>query len=1134
MVTLNPDRLRRVKTIDDVLEYLSDELDWPISTGNLEEATFDYTSEELGIPAERLPHLERLRQLRPITTNQPWGIFFLEFSGPRLPITPLRRLLHVLVTKKRAGGGGDQKTWGLDDLLFIISTDAGDTIELHFLAFFDVDSPTVELRSLPWRPGQSPNQHMRRLAGELLPHLEWPDDPSDIAGWRAEWREAFKLRLGEAIRSATTLAERMAKTAIDLREQFTAAIVAERGDGPFSRLLDEVHRELVADVNQERFADMCAQTLVYGVLSSRVTDPIAFGASPTLSSVPLTNPFLAAFFEQVHDQAHDLDLEGSGLDQLVADLRESNVEAILDQFGSTAKGGDPVIHFYEEFLKQYDRKMRADAGAFYTPQPIVEFIVRTVDELLRSRFGLEMGVADGATWATVAERNGFAVPDGVDAVHPFVSMLDPATGTGTFLVAWLRRARESFKVQHPSGDWPSHLRSHVLPAMHAFELMLGPYAIAHLKVALELNDEGVTDGDVCILLTDSLDLADHELKFETMRDPVAVEGELAAELKASERFTVVIGNPPYDREQKVSGDTGKRKGGVVRYGVKGFTKPLLDDVITPMQAAGLGKHVKNLYNDYVYFWRWAAWQATELPPGPGIVAFITASSYLDGVSMGGLRSLLRRDFDELWIVDLGGEGRGALVEENVFEIRTPVAIAFGVCTGSVSRASGGECEVRYMRVGGSREEKFDVLRSLRLTEEITTNVPGLGLDTFTPRSTSDYATWPELIDIFPWIHSGCQVKRTWPISESTEVLERRWKALVTEVPRRRAILMKETRDRTIEATPSGLLGGGRLKAIMRLTVGELPEGIERYGYRSFDRQWLIADHRLADFPRPELWRARGPHQIYLTTLTSTKLGRGPVLTVSPYVPDLDHFRGSYGAKNVMPLYRDRFGHEPNVPHGLLEAIGSAVGRPISVEDLAAYVHAILGTGAFSEMFADELAEGAGPVHVPITADAGLFSKAVSFGRDLLWWHTWGERFGSGGRDGDLPEGLARELTPVHGYPDTFSYVAGEERLFVGTGSFGPIPASVWQFEVSGLKVLQSWVGYRMAVRKGRKSSPLDEVRPQRWTFSTELLELVSILQHTVQVTPVAAALLREIVDSPLMESKDCPSPTAAERKVPRA
>ena len=162
----------------------------------------------------------------------------------------------------------------------------------------------------------------------------------------------------------------------------------------------------------------CAQTLVYGVLSSRVTDPIGFGASPALSSVPLANDFLSSFFEQVHDHAVALDLEGSGLEQLVADLRETNVEAILDQFGSTAKGGDPVIHFYEEFLTSYDRQLRADAGAFYTPQPVVEFIVRGVDELLRTRFGLDLGIADGSSWAEVANRVGFDVPAGVKPSSP--------------------------------------------------------------------------------------------------------------------------------------------------------------------------------------------------------------------------------------------------------------------------------------------------------------------------------------------------------------------------------------------------------------------------------------------------------------------------------------------------------------------------------------------------------------------------------------------------------------------------------------------------------------------------------------------------------------------------------------------
>ncbi|MCY3785198.1 MAG: hypothetical protein OXG47_00520, partial [bacterium] len=392
-----------------------------------------------------------------------------------------------------------------------------------------------------------------------------------MESWRAGWRQAFKLPAGQAIRDAARLAERMASTASDLRSQIAEALDAEAGEGPFSTLLGEVRTQLVSDIDSARFADMCAQTLTYGVLSS---------------------------------------------------------------------------------------------------------------------------------------------------------VVDPATGTGTFLVEWLRRARRSYAeageaderragategagLRRPgdagapqNGDWPQHLREHVLPSMHAFENMLAPYAIAHLKVALELHNVGAGDAPAQILLTDTLDHRSVEQKLTTMQDPVAAEGERAADCKESERFTVVIGNPPYDREQRDVGDTGRRKGGVVRYGAPGVAPrglgrspgvsttrarrrgapppSLLDDVTEPMRAAGLGIHIKNLYNDYVYFWRWAVWQATELPPGPGAVASITASSYLDGISMGGLRALLRDAFDELWIVDLGGEGRGALVEENVFDIRTPVAVAIGV------------------------------------------------------------------------------------------------------------------------------------------------------------------------------------------------------------------------------------------------------------------------------------------------------------------------------------------------------------------------------------------------------------------------------------------------------------------------
>ena len=815
----------------------------------------------------------------------------------------------------------------------------------------------------------------------------------------------------------------------------------------------------------------------------------------------------------------------------MADLRDTNVESILDQFGATAKGGDPVIHFYEEFLKKYDSEMRANAGAFYTPQPVVDFIVRATDEVLRTRFDLPMGIADPSTWQQVAEWSGFDVPDGVEPEKAFVSMVDPVTGTGTFLVAWLRQAKQSFVASGGApDDWPRHLRDHVLPQMHAFELMLGPYAIAHLKVALELHSEGVDDGDPKVLLTDALDHTPRQGQLQTMSNPVAEEGERAAELKEHERFSVVIGNPPYDREEREVGAVGKRKGGVVRHGVPGID-PLLNAVTRPMKDAGLGIHLKNVYNDYVYFWCWAAWQATRLPEGPGVVAFITASSYLDGVSMGGVRHLLRQAFDELWIVDIGGEGRGAQTEENVFDIQTPVAIAVGVRTGS-ERSD--DCAVRSHRVAGTREQKLTGLGALSLAD-VTKQITGTGLDDFIPRSDAAYYDWPQVTDLFPWIRSGCKLGRTWPIADAKQVLESRWREFLTAVPRQRQELFDESPSgQRVHSEPKPLLGGTRkLPAALHLDRGDPFEGIEQYGYRSFDRQWLIADQRLIDRAGPDMWQVRGPHQVFLTTLTSTKLGCGPALTVTPYVPDLDHFRGSYGAKNVMPLYRDSSGQNANVTEGLIEALSQQLGIQVTPEDLLAYVYALGGTAAFSERFADELAEGAGPVHLPVTISGDLFQQAVALGRDLLWHHTWGERFAPPGQP-HLPAGPAQEIAPVESMPEQFAYAIYTQHLIVGTGAFGPVSPEVWDFEVSGLRVLRSWLGYRMKKRKGRKSSPLDDIRPTTWTQTDELLRLLAILHHTIQVTPTAANLLDDILASPLIPATDLPTPTPAQRKPPRS
>ncbi len=1205
--TLSGSVLRRIRTQTDLFEYLADELGWPLDVTDMDEErlTWEWLPDEVGIDPDQMSSLRRLRQLRPLSVDQPWGIFFVEFDRERLPVTQFRRVAQAFARRRSQRAPGDNRPrWDAENLLFVVTTGGDQTVQLHLLALWNRDGRADEIRSLAWRPRQGSDRHLARLHHELLPRLEWPaDNRASAETWTAQWREAFKLPLGAAISTASLLAEQMAACAGDLRDQIGEALAAEAGSGPFTAMLGTVRSQLIADVDEARFADMCAQTLVYGLLSSRVTSPEDFGTSPVYSSVPLSNPFLEAFFEQVHDEASVLDLAGSGLDQLIADLRVSNVEAILDQFGTTAKGGDPVIHFYEEFLKQYDRKLRADAGAFYTPQPVVDFMVRAVDEVLRERFGLAKGIADSSTWAETAERNGFDVPEGVPADQPFVTMIDPATGTGTFLVAWLRQARESFLSGGGSeSNWPAHLGRHVLPQMHGFELMLGPYAIAHLKVALELYTHGVADSSVNVLLTDSLEHQATQGQFGTMADPISVEGSAAAELKAHKRFTVVIGNPPYDREQKALGDAGKRKGGVVRFetpGVEG--SPLLKAVTKPMRDARLGAHLKNVYNDYVYFWRWAAWQATELPPGPGVVAFITASSYLDGISMGGVRHLLRQAFDELWIVDLGGEGRGALTEENVFDIQTPIAIAIGVGTGAAPApvdaasqeqaaadaarpvsAANGECIVRYLRVEGDRASKLARLRDLKIGSR-TERVPGQGLERFVAVSANEYHDWAEITELFPWIRSGSKLGRTWPIAESKAVLQRRWRELIQRVPRRRRDAFVDTKSgkkSDIESRPL-LSTSGKLRAVHRLKVGAEPEGYERYGYRTLDRQWVIADHRVIDRAGPDLWRVRGRNQVFLTTLTSTKLGQGPVLTVSPYVPDLHHFSGR-GAKNVMPLYRDpaaanattssvnAAAPSSNVTAGVLGALAAALDAPLAIdqslarsgragddrgpdpdqtatadgetptargevlaaEDLIAYVYGLGGTAAFSERFGDQLAEIAGPVRIPMTSDRALFDEAVALGRDLLWWHTWGERFAPD-KNAKLPEGRAVEAAPVSGMPDSFDYDPESEELRVGNGVFAPVSPAVWDFEVSGLRVLPSWLGYRMKNRKGRKSSELDDIRPTRWTQSKELLLLLSILEHTVEVTPQAADLLGRIVEGPLIPASDLPAPTSAERKPPK-
>ncbi|HUV65629.1 MAG TPA: type ISP restriction/modification enzyme, partial [Sedimentisphaerales bacterium] len=274
------------------------------------------------------------------------------------------------------------------------------------------------------------------------------------------------------------------------------------------------------------------------------------------------------------------------------------------------------------------------------------------------------------------------------------------------------------------------------------------------------------------------------------------------------------------------------------------------------------------------------------------------------------------------------------------------------------------------------------------------------------------------------------------------------------------------------------------------------------------------------------WRAHSERQIYLTSLLTKFLGNGPALTACAVIPDLDHFSGR-GAKDIVPLYRTADATEANILPGLLDLLEKEYGRAVTPEDFLAYIYGALAHSAFTESFSKEL--GTRELRVPITKDAELFEKVRAIGARLLWLHTYGERYiPEGEKRGRVPSGSTRCVKSVPGdpddYPESFEYNDTTRTLRVGKGEFRPVESEVFNFEVSGLKVVQSWLKYRMKKGAGRKSSPLDDIRPERWIaqFTTELLELLWVLEATVTGYPEQAKLLKKVIDGPCFRADELP------------
>ncbi|NJM10828.1 MAG: DNA methyltransferase [Synechococcaceae cyanobacterium SM1_2_3] len=779
--------------------------------------------------------------------------------------------------------------------------------------------------------------------------------------------------------------------------------------------------------------------------------------------------------------------------------------------------GDPWLYFYEDFLAVYDPKMRKDRGVYYTPVPVVHAQVALIGELLETRFNAEFSFVD-----------------------PKVVTLDPAAGTGTYILAALDHALARV-AQNQGPGMRAQAATVGARNIHAFEILVGPYAVAHLRFSQRVLAEGGTlpaDG-AHVYLTDTLEPPNAAppghlpLAYKALGE----EHRRAQKVKAETAVLVCLGNPPYDRQTIALDEAAQtaRKGGWIRYGDDHRDGAgLLQDFIAPLNALGLGLHAKNLYNDYVYFWRWALWKVFESKGGPGIVGFITAASYLAGPGFAAMRRLMRQTFDELWILDLEGDNLGARKTDNVFAIQTPVAIAIGTRYGEPR--SDTPATVHYSRIEGSQAAKFERLSQIECFADVAwKECPTDWNAPFLPLTGSPYFDWPLVADLFPWQENGVQFKRSWPIGETAEVLEQRWRALLAakELKDRRTAF-KESRDRKVTGSyPSLSDKNTRLPSLASLEPNAPIPQSSRYAFRSFDRRFALLDNRVGDYLRPTLHRSYSDRQVFMCGLWTKTLGKGSAAVATALIPDMDHFCNR-GAKDVIPFWRDAAATQANITAGLLEFLSEGYGQPVSAEDLFAYAYALLATPEYVNTFWDELALP-GP-RLPLTQDAALFAEGAALGRRLIWLHTYGERFiPPGAKPGRVPPGLARCQvgTPSDpaDYPDRFDYDPAMQELRIGKGRFAPVRPQIWTFSISGFEVVKSWLAYRMRDRSGKKSSPLDDIRPQRWEFDEELLKLLWVLDHTLDLQPELAALLAKVKAGALFTAAELPQPNEAQRRA---
>lgn len=1082
--------LLTIKRFDQLIAYLRDELGWPISKDSFDDVDdlfYDFSAEELGIDPKTAAKIQEIKRLRPLSTKQPWGIFFVKFEPKKLPVVALRRILSQVALKKRASANSSERTaWSADDLLFISNYGEGDERQISFAHFSQPanlkDLPT--LRVLGWNNLDTP-LHLDSVANELTQNLRWPED-ENLEQWKKSWTSAFKLTHNEVINTSKDLSIRLAELASGIRDRIKTTLSIESEFGPLTKLMKAFQASLINDLEINGFADMYAQTIAYGLLSARITDP-SKKTIDDFTSHMRTSPFLKELMETfLHIGGRKgkvggigIDFDELGISDVIQLLDDANMEAVIRDFGDKNRQEDPVMHFFEGFLEAYDKKIRKDRGVFYTPQSAVSYIVKSTHETLKNHFGLPEGLASTTTWGEMIKKFPHLrlppmteeLKDGktISPNEPFVQILDPATGTATFLVEvidvifqtledkWIKEGLTSYER---SLAWNEYVPAHLLPRLHAFELMMAPYTIAHMKVGLKLAETGYNftkEERARIYLTNALEPCIKQPGLIGL-EALAHEAEAVNKIKAHKRFTVIIGNPPYSGVSSNMSEHAQH----------------LIDAYKLVDGQALNERKLWLQDDYVKFIRKS--QQTVEFSGAGILGFITNNGYFENPTFRGMRQSLMSTYQQLYILDLHGNANkkekspDGGEDKNIFDIRQGVGICLGVKL---------NLEKKYFHfdLWGSRDHKYRWLsaNSSKYSNfiQLHPDSPFYFFKTQNIDRRSEYDVGWKINDIKPVNSAGFITARDhFVIDIDAENLRSKISAFADAKLTDEEIRAKYFSGCGSAKYPDGDTRGWKVP-IAREKVRSDSSWAERIVdclYRPFDFRSVYWAEWMIDWPRPDVMsqmlegdnlalltarsnKSSGADHFFCTNLIS-EAKCAEYSTQSAVFP-LYVYEKPSSSQGVLNLSKER---RPNLSQSFLSNLSSSLNLPpsgpyglprgISPENIFQYIYAIFYSPGYRGRYSEFL-ESDFP-RIPLTSNLKLFSSLSNLGKNLIDLHLL--------KTDVLGYSILKFIGKPNSLIEKISW--SDNTVWINKSrnvGFEGINKEIWEFSIGGYKVCEKWL-----------------------------------------------------------------------------